>query len=101
MKLLAKTDLTLANVIHLCETVETVNKQVAVFNKEHINVIYKKKDFIKKQKNISKYNNKNEEKYKCKYCGGTHERRQCPTYNKTCHECGKKTTMQKCATLKI
>ena len=69
-KLLAKTDLTLENVIQLCKTVETVLKQAEVFNKEHINTIYKNRDVNKKKeyntkhekKNNSRYENKNDEK---------------------------------------
>ena len=79
-RILSRADVNLDTVIKLCKVLETAASQAEAFeSKNQINAIYKKK-----QVNIRPNSS---EKYKCKKCGETHEKRSCPAYGKTCYLC--------------
>ena len=79
-RILSRDDVNLDTVIKLCKVLETAASQAEAFeSKNQINAIYKKKQ-VNTRPNSS-------EKYKCKKCGETHEKRSCPAYGKTCYLC--------------
>ena len=79
-RILSRADVNLDTVIKLCKVLKTAASQAEAFeSKNQINAIYKKKQ-VNTRPNSS-------EKYKCKKCGETHEKRSCPAYGKTCYLC--------------
>ena len=110
-RLLAKEKLTLYDVLRTCKNEETAIVQADTLKKDTVNAVYNRRKETKQYKEDSYWTNRYREESnryrdeiksqeKCKYCGRIHEPTQCPAYNSTCHECGKKTIMQKCAEIK-
>ena len=49
----------------------------------------------KKDANANRGSGSDRVETQCKYCGGKHEKRNCPAYGKTCRKCGKKNHFEK------
>ena len=111
-RLLAKEKLTLYDVLRTCKNEETAIVQADTFKKDTVNAVYNRRKETKQYKEDSnrtnryreesnRYRDESKSQEKCKYCGRIHEPRQCPAYNSTCHECGKKNHYAKMCRNKI
>ena len=106
-RLMRKKDISLETAAEIARTAEAAKKQLqqtARNQSVHGVQQYKrgsqtnwKKRFKdgKKDANANRGSGSDRVETQCKYCGGKHEKRNCPAYGKTCRKCGKKNHFEK------
>ncbi|KAL3885536.1 hypothetical protein ACJMK2_025588 [Sinanodonta woodiana] len=79
--MLREPDLTLEKAVDMCRASEIADSQMRKLSStEEVNYASKKK--VKHE--IKKRTSEMEEQSNCRYCGGTHAKRECPAYGKSC-----------------
>ncbi|KAL3843030.1 hypothetical protein ACJMK2_020987, partial [Sinanodonta woodiana] len=86
-RMLREPDLTLEKAVDMCRASEIADSQMRKLSStEEVNYASKKKVKHETKKRTSEM----EEQSNCRYCGGTHAKRECPAYGKVCSKCKKK-----------